>query len=181
MINLSDSELRTRANNITWIILDVDGVMTDGGIVIDNNGIELKRFHVHDGIAINLAKAVNIGTAIITSRTSVAVEKRSVELKIDEVHQGASNKLDAFHSLVSKYSLNPSEICYIGDDIQDIPIMKLIGLPIAVGNALSIVKESSIHVTKLRGGDGAVRESIEWILELRGQKEVAYKSVVPSL
>jgi 3-deoxy-D-manno-octulosonate 8-phosphate phosphatase (KDO 8-P phosphatase) len=160
------------------LLLDVDGVLTDGGIILTEKGDEVKRFDVQDGMGINLARLVGIIVGIVTSRNSEVILRRAGELAIDEVFQGIQRKTEVLDSLLEKYSITRTQIAYIGDDIQDIAIMNLIGMPIAVQNAVKAVKESSIYVTNARGGHGAVREAVEWLLDLRNETEKAYKSII---
>jgi len=166
------------AKDLRLLLLDVDGVMTDGGIILAGNGDEYKRFDVQDGIGIALARACGIKVGIITSRTSKVVERRAKELKIDEVIQGATKKLDVFRDLLEKHQINASQAGYIGDDIQDTSVMKQVGMPIAVQNAVPMVKECSVYVTQNSGGRGAIREAVEWLLCLRNEKDQAYAAVI---
>ena len=176
-VQADSQETRELAKNLRMLMLDVDGVLTDGGIILIGQNSEAKRFDVQDGIGIVLARAAGQRTAIITSRRSAVVERRATELGIDEVIQGMSNKPDALDALLRKYGITASQAAYIGDDLQDIPIMRLVGLPIAVQNAVQAVKDCSLYVTSAYGGHGAVREAVEWLLELRAQRDVAYKTI----
>ncbi|MQF67063.1 3-deoxy-D-manno-octulosonate 8-phosphate phosphatase [SAR202 cluster bacterium AD-802-F09_MRT_200m] len=159
------------------LILDVDGVLTDGGIFLIGQDTEAKRFDVQDGMGINLARAAGLTVAIISSRSSDVVQRRAKELKIDEVIQGMPNKLEGLETLLGKYSVAAPQAAYIGDDLQDIPVMKRVGLPIAVQNAVQTVKDISLYVTGASGGHGAVREAVEWLLELRSEKDAVYKTI----
>ena len=174
------SERRTEelVRNLRMLLLDVDGVLTDGGVILIGSEGEAKRFDVQDGMGINLAKAAGFTVGIVTSRTSDVVLRRSKELGLHEVCQGAGHKADVLDPLLEKYGIETSQVAYIGDDIQDISIMKRVGVPIAVQNAVRTVKECSLYVTQARGGHGAVREAVEWMLEIRGNKEEVYKQVV---
>ena len=174
----ADARLVELAKNLRLLLLDVDGVMTDGGIILTGSGEESKRFNVQDGMGIALARACGIKVGIITSRTSEVVERRAKELKIDAVIQGAVNKTDALYILLEKHRIEASQAGYIGDDIQDTPVMKQVGMPIAVQNAIPMVKECSVYVTRSTGGHGAVREAIEWLLCLRNETEQAYATVL---
>ncbi len=166
------------AKDLRLLLLDVDGVMTDGGIILTGSGEESKRFNAQDGLGIALARACGIKVGIITSRTSEVVERRAKELNIDEVIQGVSRKTDVLQCLLEKHQIQASQAGYIGDDIQDTPVMKQVGMPIAVQNAVPMVKECSVYVTQKAGGHGAVREAIEWLLCLREEKEQAYAAVI---
>ena len=171
------NQLRQLSLNLRLLLLDVDGVLTDGGIILIGEQGEAKRFDVQDGMGIRLAKTAGIKVGIITSRVSQVVERRAKELSIDEVHQDVGSKGDVFHSLLEKYGIRTAQVAYIGDDIQDVPIMKLSGIPIAVHNAVPLVQECSVYVTNARGGHGAVREAVEWLLDLRGDRDAIYKQI----
>ena len=153
--------------SIKLVIIDVDGVLTDGTIYIDSNGCETKAFHVLDGTGISYLHRAGIKTAIISGRTCEAVDHRAKELNIEDIYQGAKNKIDAYKSILEKYALRDDEICYIGDDLIDLPIFYRVGFPVAVGNASPIVKSQSVYVTKAHGGCGAVREVAEKILKFQ--------------
>ena len=136
-----------------------------------------KRFDAKDGMGIKLAQAAGLTVAIVTSRYSRIVERRAHELDIREVFQGIACKYDVLKPLVDKYDINASEVSFIGDDLQDMSIMKSVGMPIAVRNAIDRIKDCSVYVTNASGGYGAIREAVEWILDLRGDKEEVYKRV----
>jgi len=152
---------------IKLVIIDVDGVLTDGAIYIDADGRETKAFNVLDGTGISYLHRVNIKTAIISGRTSKAVEHRAKELNITEVYQGIKNKLDAYNEILAKYSLKDEEVCYIGDDLIDLPIFYRVGFSVAVANAMPVVKQYASYVTKASGGCGAVREVAEKIIKFQ--------------
>ncbi|MCM3652961.1 KdsC family phosphatase [Metabacillus litoralis] len=149
---------------IKLIVLDVDGVLTDGRLFIGTDGEEYKAFHTQDGMGISLAHYAGVKTAIITGRKSAAVTKRANELKIDYVYQGIHEKMEVLEEIIQDMQINLSEICYIGDDINDLPIQQAVGFPAAPNNAVEIVKQHVKYVAKLNGGDGAVREIIDLIL-----------------
>ena len=151
--------------NIKLVIIDVDGVLTDGTIYIDSEGRETKAFNVLDGTGIAYLHRSGIKTAIISGRTCKSVIYRAKELDITDVYQGAKNKLDAYKEILKKHALRDEEICYIGDDLIDMPILYRVGFPVAVANATPFVKQHSAYVTKARGGCGAVREVAEKILK----------------
>lgn len=157
------------AQNIKLLILDVDGVLTSGQIVFGRDGELLKKFHAQDGMGIALAQKVGLKIAIITGRDSQMVKLRSAELSIGDVYQGAMSKTQALAELMDKYSLQVEEIAYLGDDLNDLPVMVRIGLPCAVANAVSEVKEHAKFVTRSSGGNGAVREVVEYILKAQGK------------
>ena len=174
MLNLEQDELKRRSTNLQLLLLDVDGVMTDGGIILVGETEEAKCFCIQDGMGVTLARAAGLKVGIITGRKSAVVQRRAQELKMDEVCQGFFRKEEALDLLLDKHELDPSQVAYVGDDILDMPIMKRVGLPISVANARPEVKAHSVYVTQARGGHGAVREVIDWLLELRGQKEEVY-------
>ena len=153
--------------NIKLVIIDVDGVLTDGAIYIDSEGRETKAFNVLDGTGIAYLHRSGIKTAIISGRMCSAVIHRAKELGIEDVYQGALNKIDAYKEILEKHALRDEEVCYIGDDLIDLPIFHRVGFPVAVANASPIVKQQSIYVTKTKGGSGAVREVAEKILKFQ--------------
>ena len=158
-----------RAKKIKCVILDVDGVLTDGGIYIAPDGSELyKPFFARDGLAVTLAHKVGITPAIITGRASSIVENRVRELHIDLVYQGRLDKRSAYRDIKERTGLTDEEIAYIGDDIVDLPIMRMVGLPCAVGDAVPEVKEAAQIIADAHGGRGAVREIYEIILKTQG-------------
>ena len=159
------------------LLLDVDGVMTDGGIILSSGEGESKRFDVKDGIGIALARASGLLIGIITGRSSEVVCRRANELNIDLLFQGIQRKQDILGLLLSEHGLMPTSIAYIGDDVPDIPIMERIGMPIAVQDAVERVKNISIYVTDSCGGYGAIREAAEWLLDLRDDTDRAYKII----
>ena len=164
-------QLADIAQGLKIILLDVDGVMTDGGIILIGGLEEAKRFNVQDGMGINLAKLAGLKVGVITSRQLLVVERRATELDLDEVLQGVKDKTKALGRLLDKYGFEADQVSYIGDDIQDVSIMKMVGMPISVKNAIQEVKEHAFYVTRAEGGNGAVREAVEWLLDLRGEKK----------
>jgi 3-deoxy-D-manno-octulosonate 8-phosphate phosphatase (KDO 8-P phosphatase) len=174
MLAIEKNEIRRRAMDLQLLLLDVDGVMTDGGIILIGETEEAKRFDGKDGMGVTLARAAGLKVGIITSRESAPVNRRAAELRIDDVFQGYSDKEEALSMLLEKHALKPAEVGYVGDDVIDLPVMKRVGLPVAVGDACPEVKAHSVYVTRARGGYGAVREVVDWLLELRGQKERVY-------
>ncbi|NLX51742.1 MAG: HAD-IIIA family hydrolase [Deltaproteobacteria bacterium] len=153
---------------IKMLILDVDGVMTDGGILMDSDGREMKKFNVRDGHGLVMIQRHGIQVAILTGRTSAVVEHRARDLRISEVYQGALNKKEVFATILEKNRLAPEEIAYMGDDIVDIPVLKMVGFSAAVADALDVVKRSVDFVTVQPGGKGAVREVCEMLLMAQG-------------
>lgn len=166
------------ANNLQMLVLDVDGVMTDGGIILQDNTDQMKRFNSQDGLGINMAQMSGLKVAIITGRKSEVVEHRASELKIDDVYQGYQDKIVAFQFLLKEHNIQADQIAYVGDDLPDIPVMKQVGIPVAVKNARLEVKRYAIYVTKALGGHGAVREVVEWLLDLQGTKISIIKNLI---
>ena len=168
MKNITERELLKIARNIKFLILDVDGVLTDGSIILDNEGNEFKSFHVRDGHGIKMLMRAGIKVALITGRYSKVVDRRAHELGITEVFQKCRDKRIAYSQLAEKYSLNDNEIAYIGDDIIDIPLLKRSGFPVVVADADDEVKAVAKMITKKVGGRGAVREVCDFLLKAKG-------------
>jgi len=161
------SALRAKAKKVRMLLLDVDGVLTDGRIILDNQGNELKAFHVRDGHGIKMAQRAGILIGIITGRKAEVVNVRARELAIEEVHQGALKKIGVYESLLAKYALTDDQIAYVGDDIVDEEILRRVGFAACVADADPAVLPVAHLVTKAAGGRGAVREVINFILECR--------------
>jgi YrbI family 3-deoxy-D-manno-octulosonate 8-phosphate phosphatase len=157
-----------RCKNVELILSDVDGVLTDGGIIFDNQGIETKRFHVRDGMGIKLWQRAGFKFGILTARTSNVVQLRANELNVDVIRQGVDAKLMAAKQIIEEFGLRPDQVCYIGDDLPDLPLILAVGLGVAVADAAADVREAAEHVTTLSGGHGAVRETIEFVLKKKG-------------
>ncbi|WP_456393665.1 KdsC family phosphatase [Persephonella sp.] len=163
-------------SSIKWFIMDVDGVLTDGSIIYDSEGRELKVFSVKDGMGITLLHRAGIKTAIITSRNSPMVQRRAGELGITEVIQGARDKLELYSRLKEKEGFSDKEVLYIGDDYVDLPVMKVVGLPVTVPDAPVELKDTALYVTKRHGGKGAVREVAEMLLKAQGKFDEVIKT-----
>jgi 3-deoxy-D-manno-octulosonate 8-phosphate phosphatase (KDO 8-P phosphatase) len=173
---------KARAKKIKLLLLDVDGVMTDGKLFLlpipsgtpksdppaTTNMLEAKGFHAHDGTAFSLARLGGIKTGLITKRVSETVRLRARDLKIEYVYQGAGDKLTAFREILAKEKLKPEEAAFVGDDIIDLPVMRNCGLAFAVANAREDVKDEAHVITDHRGGEGAVRDAVEYILKAQG-------------
>lgn len=162
-------KLDARCRRVELILTDVDGVLTDGGVVYDNQGIETKQFHVRDGLGIKLWQRASYRIGLITARTSQIVKLRAAELGIDLVRQGYEEKLPAARDIMRQLDLDAEKVCFIGDDLPDLAVMKIVGLGVAVADASPEVKSAAQHVTTLGGGRGAVRETIELILKAKGR------------
>lgn len=161
-------EIEKLAGNIKLLILDVDGVMTDGGIILDNEGNEFKAFHVRDGHGIKMLVNAGVHVAIVSGRQSKVVERRARELGISEIYQKCYEKTAAFDQIAQKYGVAGREVAYVGDDIVDIPVLKRAGLSIAVSDATDETKKFAAMITKNRGGRGAVREVCDLLLRAKG-------------
>ena len=158
-------KLEARCQPIELIVSDVDGVLTDGGLIFDNEGIETKQFHVHDGMGIRIWQRAGYHFGLLTSRSSHIVKVRAAELGIGILRQGFENKLPTLREIVDGLGLSMEQVCFIGDDLTDLAAMRVVGLGVAVADAVSDVREAADHVTNLPGGRGAVRETIELILK----------------
>ncbi len=190
---------KTRARKIKLLLFDVDGVMTDGKLWIFPNPplakpaprlrsgqapggpptaltmIEAKGFHAHDGTAISLARLGRLKTGLITKRISETVALRARDLKLDYAYQGAMVKIQVFEEILAKEKITAAEVAYIGDDVIDLPVMRRCGFAIAVANARDEVKEEAHWVTPHAGGDGAIRDAVEYILRAQGSWDAAVK------
>lgn len=169
MADQTPPTLRARCEAIELIVLDVDGVLTAGGITFSGATDEEKTFHVRDGSAIRLWQRSGKRVGLLTGRNSPAVTRRAKELDLDPVRQGVARKARAFAEILQALNLRPENACCIGDDLPDLPMMRLCGLSVAVADACLEVRVESNLVTRTRGGHGAVREVIEIILRAQGR------------
>ncbi|HKS75829.1 MAG TPA: HAD hydrolase family protein [Terriglobales bacterium] len=187
---------KKRAKKIKLLLFDVDGVLTDGKLFIfpapagiesstaehaakhagkggfglsSQQYLEAKGFHAHDGTSISLARLGGIKTGLITKRISETVALRARDLKLEHVHQGIQDKLAVFREILKQEGLKASEAAFVGDDVIDLPVMRNCGLAIAVANARQEVKDESHYVTPHAGGDGALRDAVEYILKAQGK------------
>lgn len=154
-----------KAKYIKFLMMDVDGVLTDGKVIYNDQGLEIKMFNVRDGMGIKLLKEAGIDVVIVSSRKSKAVRHRAHELGIRAVFLGVSNKLHLYEDLLKQKGLRHQDAGYIGDDIADIPVLKKVGLAMAVADAAEEVKAVADYVTQKKGGEGAVREVCQLILQ----------------
>ena len=160
--------LRDRCLTIELLVLDVDGVLTDGGIVHGGGDLEVKQFHVRDGSALKIWHGLGKRTAILTGRRSEAVAVRAAELGIATVAQGASDKLSAFTEILNGAGMPRAAACYVGDDLPDLHPMRRSGLAVAAADACTELRAEAHYITLARGGRGAVRETVELILRCQG-------------
>jgi len=162
---------QARARKIKLLLLDVDGVMTDGKLFFVPSGeatVEVKGFHAHDGTGFSFARIVGLKTGLITKRISATVACRARDLKIDHVYQGAADKLATFQEILAKEKLHPEQAAFVGDDIIDLPVMRACGLSLAPADARDDVKDEAHVILSHRGGEGAVRDAVEYILKAQG-------------
>jgi 3-deoxy-D-manno-octulosonate 8-phosphate phosphatase (KDO 8-P phosphatase) len=164
----TELSLADRCTRIEMLVLDVDGVLTDGGIVYADDGTELKQFHVRDGSGLKIWQHVGKRTAIVTGRTSQVVAVRAAELGIEPVYQGAAEKMPAYRALLAAGGLRPEQVCFVGDDVPDLPLLLNCGLAVAVADACPEVRAVAHYVTRAAGGRGAVREAVELVLRCQG-------------
>lgn len=167
-------DAKTRAARIKLVAFDIDGVMTDGGLHYTDDGGELKTFNVQDGLGLVLMRRAGFELAIVTGRNSGMVKARAADLGITHVYQGVADKRAAVSELLGKLGLHWDECAFMGDDLIDLPVMTRCGLAIAPANARPIVKEYAHAITDAAGGQGAVREAIEFILAAQGKLEAAF-------
>ena len=155
------------------VALDVDGVLTDGGVFVGQVGtesVEFKRFHVVDGIAMRILRWTGFPLVLVSARPSAATRARAAELQVDEVLEvGATEKLEALEAALARRGVGLAECLFMGDDLADLPVLRAVGVPIAVANAAPEVKRVARYVTTAAGGAGAVREMTEWLLQARGE------------
>lgn len=156
-----------RLGGVQLVVMDVDGVLTDGGICYTEHGDEVKRFDVRDGQGLVMLRQAGVLTAVITARRSTIVQRRAEELGIVEVHQGVPDKRALLESLLARHRLSPTQVAYVGDDVGDLAAMQLVGVPVAVADAVPVVKKAAVYVTRARPGHGAVREVCDAILEAK--------------
>lgn len=156
-------------SKIKLLVMDVDGVMTDGTVIINADGSEGKNFSIVDGHGVKLWHRAGFATAIISGRPSGATTVRAKQISIGHVLQGCKKKLPAFEELLEKVSLTADQVAFIGDDLLDLPIVRRAGLGVAVSNAVDELKDAADYITTRKGGDGAVREVIEYILKNNGK------------
>ncbi len=171
-----DRKVQEKAKSIRMIMMDVDGVLTDGRILYSTDGAEIEAFFVRDGLGLRAAQRAGLLTAILTGRASGAVARRAKELGISEIHQGIPNKVETYEMLLRRHGLTDEAIAYIGDDLNDLPLLTRAGLSVAPADAADEVKARVAYVTARAGGRGAVREAIELILKAQGRWEGAMEA-----
>ena len=162
------ADLAERCEPIELLIVDVDGVLTDGVIAVDDRGVETKHFHVRDGLAFAVWHRAGKRSAILSGRRTEAVDRRAAELKIPHVLQGRAEKSEPFRALVDALGLAPRQVCFVGDDLPDLPVLRSVGLAACPADAVAEVRDAAHLVTHATGGRGAVREVVEVILKCQG-------------
>ncbi|MFI3135709.1 MAG: 3-deoxy-manno-octulosonate-8-phosphatase KdsC [Methylococcaceae bacterium] len=165
--------LRARAKKLRLLILDVDGVLTDGKLFFDAQGVEYKSFHARDGHGIKLLQQSGVKVAVISGRNSAVVALRMQSLGVELVYQGHENKVAAFNEILQRLALEPEQVAHVGDDVLDLPLMVRVGLAIAVQDAHFTVKKHAHWCTQLPGGNGAVREVCDLIMQAQGSFDAA--------
>lgn len=168
---------KDRARRVKMLVMDVDGTLTDGAIFVLPDGEEVKSYNVKDGLGILLAHLAGLKTAIITGKASKSLEKRAEKLRVLEVHQGILDKRPSLEGILKRHKLRPEDIAYIGDDLGDLEVMKMVGLAAAVADAHPAVKAQAHFVCREKGGRGAVRELIEYILAAQDKWTTLEKKV----
>ena len=171
-------DVAARARKIRLLVMDVDGVLTDGRMVLSDRGDELKMFHTHDGIGLALAHRAGLKTAMVTGETSPIAKARGEKLGVGTVLLGARRKGDVVDALLAEHGLSPDALAYVGDDLLDLPALQRAGLAVTVADAVADVKAVAHVVTKAAGGHGAVRECVELLLRAQGVWDTVYRAFV---
>lgn len=160
-----DEALIEKTKRIRLLLLDVDGVLTDGRIIYDSRGHDMKFFDVHDGLGVYLLKKAGIPTILITAKGSRAIRPRARDMHVEKVFENVSPKTQVLDKILKKYKVRVDEICFVGDDLVDLCLMKKVGFPVAVFNAAPEIKQAACYITLREGGRGAVREVAEMLLK----------------
>jgi len=169
-------KLKEKLRSIKMLILDVDGVMTDGRIIMDDSGHEIKHFDARDGHGLKMIQRYGIKVVLVTGRNSEVVKHRALDLGIKDVYQGSLDKKEVLGKILKKHKVLPAVTAFLGDDIIDIPVLKRVGFSATVADALGVVKKSVDYVTQNKGGRGAVREVCDMLLQAQGKwPEIAAK------
>mgnify|MGYP001591727177 CR=1 FL=1 len=171
-----EQDLLEKAKKIKLLLLDVDGVLTDGKIIYDSKGRDMKFFDVHDGLGVYLLQKAGIPTILITAKGSKAIRPRARDMRVAEVFENISPKTAILDKILKRYKVALDEICFAGDDLVDLCLMKRVGFPIAVFNAAPEIKQVASYITLREGGRGAVREISELILKSQGKWQEQVRS-----
>ena len=164
-----------KAKKIKLLVMDIDGVLTDGRIIYTDSGDQLKFFDVTDGMGLALLSRAGFKSAVLTTKKSKIVTRRSKDMHIDKVYQNALRKSEVFNKILTDFGVLAEEVCFIGDDVVDIPVLKRVGFAVCVPNAVPEAKSEAHYITKREGGRGAVREVIEIILKTQGRWDEVMK------
>ena len=164
-----DNALKEKILKIKILALDVDGVLSDGKIILDHNGGEIKNFDVQDGLGMVFFRRAGLKIAIITARNSKPVDFRAKDLKVDKVYQDASPKIEYYKRMLKDLEVSDEEVCFVGDDLPDLRVLRQVGFAVAVPNAVDEIKKEAHYITRKSGGRGAVREVVELILKTQGK------------
>ncbi len=171
-----EQSLTDKIKKIKVLLLDVDGVLTDGRIIYDSRGRDLKFFDVHDGMGVYLLKKCGIPSVLITAKGSRTIKPRAKDMRVDIVFEDISPKTRVLNRILKRYNAALEELCFVGDDLVDLCLMKKVGLPVAVSNACQEIKDVAGYITVREGGRGAVRELAELILKVQGKWKEALKA-----
>ena len=166
---------RKKAKEIRYLLLDVDGVLTNGMIYVNHYGVETLGFSVYDGHGIKQLQQIGIGVGFLSGRTSAAAAHRAKELAVEEVHFGILDKLPVYEQIRASHRLTDAQICYIGDDLLDLPVIQRVGLSVAPPNAIPEIKSAADWITAVRGGEGAVREVTDFLLAFHAAPSASAK------
>ncbi len=170
--------LAEKCSLIRLVLTDVDGVLTDGRVIFDNQGVESKQFHVRDGQGIRLWQQSGGQFGIVTGRSSQVVKLRAGELNIEIVRQGVADKLSVVESISEELKLEPRQVCYVGDDLPDVSVIRAVGLGVAVADAAEEACAAADYITSLRGGCGAIREVVELLLKNTNRWDAAVRKYI---
>jgi len=168
-----EEQILNKVKKVKLLLLDVDGVLTDGRIVYDSKGRDMKFFDVHDGMGVHLLKKAGIKTILITAKGSRAIKPRARDMGVEKVFENINPKTLVLDKILKKYNVAIDEICFVGDDLVDLCLLKRVGFAVAVSNAAVEIKQNSCYVTSREGGRGAVREVAELILKAQGKWQEA--------
>jgi 3-deoxy-D-manno-octulosonate 8-phosphate phosphatase (KDO 8-P phosphatase) len=166
-----------RCRKVRLLLTDVDGVLTDGRLFLLPGGGEAKAFHVRDGLAFVLARQAGLLTGLLSGRSSAEVARRAAELRLDVVRQGIVDKLGCLRQILDERGLSPLEVAYMGDDLNDLALMREVGLPAAPADAVPEVRGAACLVAERRGGEGCLRELVEAVLRARGEWDLALRAL----
>lgn len=169
-----------RCKRIEWLLSDVDGVMTDGGVILNDRGEHTVRFHIHDGLGVRLWRQTGRRFGILTGRNTQAVRIRGEKLQADAFYDGADDKLAVFQRFLADHKASTDQVCYIGDDLLDLCVLRRAGLAIAVPNGPVEVRHVAHYVTRRAGGDGAVRDAVEFLLKSMGEWDAVLNPYDPA-